>query len=117
MHHLTSLKQVRKNLNLSLQDTAFILGTDVSNLSKYEYGKLTPNVRVVVGYHLITKIPFNHLIKKYATDVLPTLIERVTALLEQKNTEKITAKALHQQEVLGQILESLNTNDAYGNHE
>ncbi len=117
MHHLTTLKQVRKNLNLSLQDTAFILGTDVSNLSKYEYGKITPNVRVVVGYHLLAKIPFDHLIKKYAADIRPTLIERITMLLEQKTMEKSSAKALLQREVLGQILESLNTNDKYGNNE
>lgn len=114
MHHLTIFKQVRKNLNLSLQDTAFILGTDVSNLSKYEYGKLTPSMRVVVGYHLIAKTPFDRLIKEYAADVRPVLIERITLLLEQKNTEKANAKTAQQREVLEQILQRLTATDTYG---
>lgn len=115
MHHLTSLKQVRKNLNLSLQDTAYLLGTDVSNLSKYEYGKMTPSVRVVIGYHLITKTPLHNLIKHHVAGVHATLIDRVNILLSKTDGESPTEKTLHRRETLQQILEILNNKDSYGN--
>lgn len=113
MHHLTFLKQVRKNLNLSLQDTAFLLGTDVSNLSKYEYGKMTPSVRVIIGYHLITRTPLQNLIKHHIAEVHATLLDRVRILLSKTGGETRTEKALLRRETLQQILEILN-NNSYG---
>ncbi|MBS3915823.1 MAG: helix-turn-helix transcriptional regulator [Bacteroidetes bacterium] len=107
MPHHSSLKQARRNLSLSLQDTAYLLDTDISNLSKYEYGKLTPSARIVVGYHLITKTPLEELMKYHSFGVRDTLIERVEGLIEELNNGPANGKNQHRKEVLKTILQNI----------
>ena len=55
MNIISYLKQSRRNVNLTLQDMAYLLDMDFSNLSKYEKGKKTPPARVIIAYHIVTK--------------------------------------------------------------
>ncbi len=88
MSQIKSLKQVRKNLGVSLTDFSALTQVDTSNLTKYENDKLTPPTKVIVAYHLMTKTKLKVLIKKYVDEVYDSLIDNINILMAQLRSEE-----------------------------
>lgn len=88
MSNIHSLKQVRKNIGVSLTDLSTLIEVDTSNLAKYENNKLTPPTKVMVAYHLMSKTPLKDLIKKYIDEVYDSLLNNINSLMAQLRSEE-----------------------------
>lgn len=77
------LKSYRERTGILLQDMAKIIGIDTGNLSKIEYGKLKPSVPVLLGYHLILKIPIEKLMKNHYPKVTKDCLRNALKIKEQ----------------------------------
>ena len=84
---LNYLKQARRSANLTLQDMAYLLDMDFSNLSKYETGKKTPPTRVIIAYHIITKTPLKKLFKYSLFTIIDVVSSKTTSLINQLEEE------------------------------
>ena len=84
-----TLKSVRKNADISLQDMAFLLDTDVSNLSKYERGVKRGTLKVFLGYFIITGTPLGKLLHTVILEVIESIAERTTALIRLLDRSKL----------------------------
>lgn len=107
MSPISSFRQTRKNLGLSLQDTAYLLGIDVSNLSKVEYEKIVPSVRAVIGYHLIVGASLEHLLKNHILAIRQTLTGKLMVLLDQASKDPGIPKNRHRFESLSRVLKNV----------
>lgn len=87
MNIISYLKQARRSANLTLQDMAYLLDMDFSNLSKYELGKKTPPTRVIIAYHIITKTPLKKLFKYSLLGMIDTVSGKTTSLISQLEDE------------------------------
>lgn len=79
------LRQARKNMNLSLQDAAYIINADVSNLSKCERENRPLTVRCTIAYMLITGVSIRKLINRTYFSIKAEIIERTKILLQELN--------------------------------
>ena len=105
MNNISYLKQARKNANFSLQDMAYLLEMDISNLSKYERGIKAPSLRVILGYHTITKTPLQKLFKHHFSGIVDTVSNRITQLILQLEEEIRSPKV---DKRIGALYEALN---------
>lgn len=103
------LKQARKLVGLSLSDMADIIDLDVSNLSKYERGKLQPTLRVLISYHIITKTALDKLLKNAINELNLVICERLTNLIEQIESDQQSTAHNARIETLGAILQDAIT--------
>jgi transcriptional regulator with XRE-family HTH domain len=105
---ITKLKRARKRNNIQLQDMAYLLDMDISNLSKYERGTKSPTLQVQIGYHIITKTPLKLILKEKINLVIESLSLKVTNLIafleEEVQTGKISQRLLS----LNSILDNLS---------
>lgn len=92
MNIISYLKQTRRKANLTLQDMAYLLDMDFSNLSKYETGKKLPPARVIIAYHIITKTPLKKLFKYSVLGLIDTVSSKTTSLISQLEDEVTTPK-------------------------
>ena len=92
MNIISYLKQARRNANLSLQDMAYLLDVDFSNLSKYEKGKKTPPARIIIAYHIITKTPLKKLFKYRLLGMIDTVSSKTTSLISHLEEGMATPK-------------------------
>ncbi|WP_026776297.1 helix-turn-helix domain-containing protein [Polaribacter sp. Hel_I_88] len=92
MYIINYLKQARRSANLTLQDMAYLLDMDFSNLSKYETGKKQPPARVIIAYHIITKTPLKKLFKYSLLGVIDAVSSKTTSLISQLEDEMTTPK-------------------------
>ncbi|MGY8910948.1 MAG: helix-turn-helix domain-containing protein [Flavobacteriales bacterium] len=92
MYIINYLKQARRSANLTLQDMAYLLDMDFSNLSKYETGKKQPPARVIIAYHIITKTPLKKLFKYSLFGVIDAVSSKTTSLISQLEDEMATPK-------------------------
>lgn len=92
MYIINYLKQARRSANLTLQDMAYLLDMDFSNLSKYETGKKQPPARVIIAYHIITKTPLKKLFKYSLLGVIDEVSSKTTSLISQLEDEMTTPK-------------------------
>jgi len=92
MNIINYLKQARRSANLTLQDMAYLLDMDFSNLSKYETGKKQPPVRVIIAYHIITKTPLKKLFKYSLLTMIDAVTSKTTSLITQLEEEITTPK-------------------------
>ena len=92
MYIINYLKQARRGANLTLQDMAYLLDMDFSNLSKYETGKKQPPARVIIAYHIITKIPLKKLFKYSLLALIDEVSSKTTSLISQLEDELTTPK-------------------------
>ncbi|HNP66274.1 MAG TPA: helix-turn-helix transcriptional regulator [Aequorivita sp.] len=107
MNIISYLKQARRSANLTLQDMAYLLDMDFSNLSKYEMGKKTPPARVIIAYHIITKTPLNKLFKYRILGIIDTVTGRTTSLISQLEEETGTPKLKERISNLYEILNNI----------
>lgn len=114
MSQIKSLKQVRKNLGVSLTDFSALTQVDTSNLTKYENDKLTPPTKVIVAYHLMTKTKLKELIKKYVDEVYDSLIDNINILMAQLRSEEEDDKNIIRADNLVLITQNVvSTKNAY----
>lgn len=92
MYIINYLKQARRGANLTLQDMAYLLDMDFSNLSKYETGKKQPPARVIIAYHIITKTPLKKLFKYSLLALIDEVSSKTTSLISQLEDELTTPK-------------------------
>ncbi|WP_339883535.1 helix-turn-helix transcriptional regulator [Polaribacter vadi] len=92
MYIINYLKQARRSASLTLQDMAYLLDMDFSNLSKYETGKKQPPARVIIAYHIITKTPLKKLFKYSLLGVIDAVSSKTTSLISQLEDEMATPK-------------------------
>ena len=92
MYIINYLKQARRSANLTLQDMAYLLEMDFSNLSKYETGKKQPPARVIIAYHIITKTPLKKLFKYSLLGMIDAVSIKTTSLISQLEDELTTPK-------------------------
>jgi len=117
MNIIHYLKQARRSANLTLQDMAYLLDMDFSNLSKYETGKKQPPARVIIAYHIITKTPLKKLFKYSLLGVIDAVSSKTTSLItqleEEMATPKLKKRILALYEVLNNIgcLQDINEQD------
>lgn len=113
------LKRSRKKSKLTIQDIAFLLDYDVSNLSKYERADKSVPLHISLGYHIISNEP---LFKFFQTDIFSLadrISRKVVQLMGQLEDEIQTKKVQMRVEALEDILRSigclkaLNIPDAY----
>jgi|TARA_B110000285_G_scaffold48687_1_gene55138 transcriptional regulator with XRE-family HTH domain len=115
------LKQARRSANLTLQDMAYLLDMDFSNLSKYETGKKLPPARVIIAYHIVTKTPLKKLFKYSLLGVIDTVSRKTTSLISQleegMTNSKIKKRILTLYEVLNNIgcLQDVSEKEQDGN--
>lgn len=79
------LRVIRKQSLLTQADIATILRiSDHANVSRWEQGHKTPNVEVLLVYHLLFDIPVEALFERQKEQlkpiILPRIRERITAL-------------------------------------
>lgn len=107
MYIINYLKQARRSASLTLQDMAYLLDMDFSNLSKYETGKKQPPARVIIAYHIITKTPLKKLFKYSLLGVIDAVSSKTTSLISQLEDEmtnpKLKKRILALYEVLNNI--------------
>ena len=107
MNIISYLKQSRRNANLTLQDMAYLLDMDFSNLSKYEKGKKTPPARVIIAYHIVTKTPLKKLFKYSLLGMIDTVSAKTTSLISQLEEEVTTPKLKKRITALYEVLNNI----------
>ena len=107
MYIINYLKQARRNAKLSLQDMAYLLDMDFSNLSKYETGKKLPPTRVIIGYHIITKIPLKKLFKYNLLSMFDAISHKATQLISILEEETTTPKLKKRIDNLYEVLNTI----------
>lgn len=104
---ITPLKKARKESKVSLQDMAYILDMDTSNLSKYERGINYPPMLVLLGYHILTKVPLTKIFKVNLENLYTNLSLKITNLIsfleDEVRTEKISKRLLSLENLLDNI--------------
>ena len=102
------LKQARKHTHLSLQDMSFLLDIDVSNLSKYERGKRSAPLPVVLSYHILSRIPLTRFFRKNIDAEHCTLQSRIELLLKRVERNIIAPAYQERKIALKNLLEKDN---------
>lgn len=101
------LKRSRKKSKLTIQDIAFLLDYDVSNLSKYERADKSVPLHISLGYHIVSNEP---LFKYFQTDIFSLadrISRKVVQLMGQLEDEIQTKKVQMRVEALEDILRSI----------
>ena len=89
-HSLHYLKTYRERSQISLQDMAKMIGIDIGSLSKIEKGNRQPQLKTILAYHLILRIPIEKLFKnQYAETIKGSLANAI--LLKDKLLEAMTS--------------------------
>ena len=123
MNIYNHLKRSRKKSKLTIQDIAFLLDYDVSNLSRYERSEKSVPLRVSLGYQIVSNDP---LFKFFQTDIfyLADVIARKTVQLmstleDEIQTPKVVKRIEALEDVLRNIgcLKALNEPDKYDEDE
>ncbi len=107
MNIISYLKQARRNANLTLQDMAYLLDMDFSNLSKYETGKKLPPARVIIAYHIITKTPLKKLFKYSLLGMIDSVSAKTTSLISQLEDEITSPKLKKRITALYEVLNNI----------
>jgi predicted transcriptional regulator len=102
------LQQARKRTGLSLKHMAYLLQTDISNISKYERGIWPASKSIMFSYHVITGLPFKKLFRSRITTTIDNVSERITSLItELENKDTRTTKINRSIVCLHDILSSM----------
>jgi len=101
------LKIFRKRTGISLQDMASLIGIDTGNLSKIENGKSELNVRVLLSYHLILKIPMEGLAKNHFAEIIKESLRNALQLKDRLLSEMTEPNISHQIILLDTIIDRL----------
>ncbi|WP_045079071.1 helix-turn-helix domain-containing protein [Aequorivita vladivostokensis] len=85
---INSLALHRTRANISLNDVAYLLNIDTSNLSRIEKGIRKPNVRIILLYHILFDAPLINLFGEQFNTLKEKLIGRSRKLIAQLETEQ-----------------------------
>ena len=85
---INSLALHRTRANISLNDVAFLLNIDTSNLSRIEKGIRKPNVKIILLYHILFDAPLIDLFAEQFNTLKEKLIGRSSKLITQLETEQ-----------------------------
>ncbi|UOY04993.1 hypothetical protein L0P88_13635 [Muricauda sp. SCSIO 64092] len=107
------LKDYRTRYSIPLVDSAFILDTDVGNLSKYENGELSPTLKIAIAYHLLYGMPMQALIDNDFMLLKSALIDRLFMLSEQLMKKKQTDSVTRRIESINGMITRLNTEEQH----
>jgi transcriptional regulator with XRE-family HTH domain len=102
------LRIVRKRTHLIQGDIASILKiSDPANVSRWEQGQKTPNVEVLLVYHLLFDTPIEtlfdrqkHALKKI---IIPRIKERIWYLKTLDTDAKIQSRIAHLESILSRL--------------
>ena len=87
------LRIVRKRSQLTQIDIASILKiSDWSNVSRWEQGQRTPNVEVLLLYHLLFDIPIESLFDRQKLQLKNIIIPRIKERIDHLMAQEIDAK-------------------------
>ena len=79
----SQLSTVRKSHHFQLSDIAFLLDSDVGNLSRNESGKLIPTLKTILGYHIIFNTAIELLTNSEYQNLSDQIKDRCFILLEK----------------------------------
>ena len=102
------LRLVRKRTQLTQVDIAAILRiSDYANVSRWEQGQKTPNVEVLLVYHLLFNVPVESLFERQKEQlkpiILPRIRERISELRALPPDPKVEGRIRYLESVLGRI--------------
>lgn len=102
------LRIVRKRTHLTQVDVASILKiSDFANVSRWEQGQKTPNVEMLLGYHLLFGIPVESLFDRQKHEmkrlIIPRVRERIAYLRTVNDDPKVGGRIAYLEEVLGRL--------------
>ncbi|MCW3128270.1 MAG: family transcriptional regulator [Bacteroidetes bacterium] len=99
------LRIVRKRTHLTQVDIASILKiSDFANVSRWEQGQKTPNVEMLLGYHLLFDIPIESLFDRQKHELKRAIIPRIQDRIRYLKTLDSDPKVQNRIDYLGSIL-------------
>lgn len=104
------LRAHRKRSALSQDELAFLLGCNGSaRISRYERGKQTPHLRLVLGYELLFRTPVRELYGGEAVKVKDNLRKRAKILIRRLKKAGVNSLNCRKLEVLRAFIEDETT--------
>lgn len=108
------LRIARKRTQLTQLDIASILKiSDFANVSRWEQGHKTPNVEVLLGYHLVFGVPIESLFERQKHEIRKVLVPRIRDRIEYLRTLNPDPKVQNRTTYLESAFHRL-TSEAYG---
>lgn len=102
------LRIVRKRSQLTQIDIAAILKiSDWSNVSRWEQGHRTPNVVVLLLYHLLFDIPIESLFDRQKNELKQIIVPRIEERIHYLSTFESDSKVQSRINYLGSVLARL----------
>ena len=77
-----AFKDYRRRVNIPLYDVAHLLQIDISNLSKIEQGIRSPNIQVILLYHVLFKAPITLLFTQQFEQLKSLWVSRSYSLID-----------------------------------
>jgi transcriptional regulator with XRE-family HTH domain len=117
------LKRSRKKSKLTIQDIAFLLDYDVSNLSKYERAEKSVPLHISLGYHIISNEPLFKFFQKdifsLADRIARKVVQLMSTLEDEIQTKKVQLRVGALEDILRSIgcLKALNEPETYDGEE
>lgn len=107
MFFQNNLKQARKRAKLSIQDMAYILDYDASNLSSYERGSKPTPLHITFAYHIISNQPLLQFFRTQILEVSDKLASRVIDLTTELEEEIPSRKSRKRIEALEEVFSNI----------
>lgn len=104
---INSLALYRTRANVTLNDVAYLLNIDTSNLSRIEKGIRKPSVKIILLYHILFDAPLIDLFAEQFNTLKEKLIERSHTLIDQLETEQ-PPKSINRIAYLNRFVKHLN---------
>lgn len=101
------LKTFRKRTGITLSDMSEIIGIDTGNLSKIESGQREPNLKVILGYCSILKIPIERFFKNQYTQLIKECYDNVSELKDRILNAMETPNISHRIILLDVVIDRL----------
>lgn len=102
------LRIVRKRTQLTQVDIASILRiSDFANVSRWEQGLRTPNIEILLGYHLLFDTPIEQLFDRQRYELKRIIIPRIEERIRHLKSMPEDPKVLNRIGFLGNILTRL----------
>jgi predicted transcriptional regulator len=104
----------RKRHALNITDIAFLLGIDSYKLSRFEQGCLQPELKVILGYHILFDLPIPTLIHEQYEKLKESIETKCFQLIEKLQKIKPNYKTKAKREAIHGILDKLMAQEKYG---
>ena len=87
------LRSFRKKTDITQTDMGFIMNLpDYSNISRCEKGLRRPSTEMLLAYHLLFEIPFEHLFQELKESLCANMIPRIGLLIHELKKQEPTRK-------------------------